>query len=93
MEVWRAWSFLEGLAADRLGDTALPVDDLKETKADLDAMGKLLDQLPAQLPDPDLADEPAVASGAGWVRCGSCSPTWTATAPFGDLNVVTTATP
>jgi hypothetical protein len=36
----------------------LPVDDLKEPKADLDAMGKLLNQLP------DLADEPAVVSGA-----------------------------
>jgi hypothetical protein len=50
-----AWSFLEGLAAERLGDTALPVDDLKETQADLDAMGKLLDQLPAMTVDIGMA--------------------------------------
>lgn len=91
--MWRAWSFLEVLAAEGLGDTAPARRRPQRDQADLDAMGKLLDQLPAQLPDPDLADEPAVASGAGWVRCGSCSPTWTATAPFGDLKVVTTATP
>ena len=52
----------------------LPIGDLKETKADLDAMGTLLDQLSNQLSnqlaDPVIADEPAEASGAGLRAAG-----------------------
>jgi internalin A len=74
----------------------LPVDDLKETKADLDAMGKLLDQLPARLsaqfPAPDLTDEPAMASRAALRALRVLLADLDRNRTFGDLNVVTTAT-
>jgi internalin A len=75
---------------------AVPVDDLRQAKADLDTMGKLLDQLPAQLPaqlaDPDLANEPAVASGAGLRALRALLADLDRNRTFGDLRVVRTAT-
>jgi len=66
----------------------LPVDDLKETKADLDAMAKL----PAQLADLDHADQPAVASGAGLRALRTLLADLDRNRTFGDLRVVRTAT-
>jgi hypothetical protein len=74
----------------------LSVDDLREGKADLDAMGTLLDQLPAQLSDelsdPNYAEEPAVASGAGLRALRALLVDLDGHRAFGGLRVVPTAT-
>jgi hypothetical protein len=71
----------------------LPVDTLKEAKADLDAMGKLLDQSSPLRSWPRISPTSrAVASGTGCERCGVLLGDLGRNRTFGDLNVVTTST-